>query len=84
MPEQVDILAWVRRTVEGELKWYPKVLAEMNCESSDPSDLGVLKQYTGRYCNFSKTLLIDIRSETGGLAISLEGRDDEVWPLTPC
>jgi hypothetical protein len=84
MPEQVDILAWVRRTVEEELKWYPKLLAEMSCESSDPIDLGDLKQYTGRYWNSSRTLLIEIRSETDGLAISFKGRDDEVWPLTPC
>jgi hypothetical protein len=39
MPQKVDVLAWVRRTVEEERKWYPRLVAEMDCGAKDSIDL---------------------------------------------
>lgn len=84
LPEKVDILSWVNRTVEAELNWHQSVVAEMDCKLTNGTFAEDLQQYTGRYYNLSKTLLIEIRKDLEGLILSFEGRDDELWSLTYC
>ncbi|KAF2106294.1 beta-lactamase/transpeptidase-like protein [Lophiotrema nucula] len=83
-PEKVDIFSWVKRTVEEELKWYSRLVADRDCKGTNSTDIVNLQQYIGRYWNTTKTLLIEIRTDLESLVISFEGRAEEMWPLTHC
>lgn len=80
-PEKVDLVSWVKRTAEAELRWHARITADMKRERVLAPPAHALGSYVGTYVNKAETFFMEIAQQEDKLLLLFEGRQDELFPL---
>jgi CubicO group peptidase (beta-lactamase class C family) len=80
-PKKNDYLKWVKRSVEAEREWYPKISKELDDARNPDTEPKELRDYVGSYVNEEEYFMIAIKIDDGRLIMSFQGRTDEEFEL---
>ena len=81
IPEKVDVVSWVRQTVDAELGWHARIVSDMKRNQKPDTTPWKLGKYVGRYVNAAETFSMGVSEQQEKLILSFEGRQDEAFPM---
>ena len=81
-PEKVDIVSWVKRTAEAELKWHARMTVEMKRKQDPAPPMRKIEEYVGTFVNEAHTSFVEIVQRGDELLFVFESREDELFNMT--
>ena len=81
-PRKVNIVHWVQKTADAELKWHERIASDMQRNHKPGAGSRNLEEYVGRYFNETRMLFMDVDLVDGKLVQGLTVGRMKNFPLS--